>query len=420
MASAEPVATWTETDGGVGLNPFAPGFFDDPYRQYAAVREVDPVHRSPLGGYVMFRYDDVVRLLRDPSLSVAEERITASARRDLVQEIAGEERSGPGRSILVVDPPDHTRLRRLVQKAFTPRRVEALRPRVRALVDAALDAIDDRGAGAPVDLIAELAFPLPFAVIHEMLGMPDADRDALRAWSGDLVKTLDPILTEDEVRAALRSGARMRTHLLEAIEWKRRNPSDDLLTALIHAEDGGDVLSEEELVDQVELLYIAGHETTVNMIGNGTLALLRHRDQLARLAADESLDANAVDELLRYDSPVQFSRRVATADLTYGDVVIEEGAFVLTCLGSANRDPARWGPTADALDLSRPGAAQHVSFGSGIHHCLGAALARLEGQEAIGRLVRRFPRIELAADDLRWNGRIVLRGLESLPVVPRP
>jgi cytochrome P450 len=175
-------------------------------------------------------------------------------------------------------------------------------------------------------------------------------------------------------------------------------------------------MSPVELVDQVRLFYIAGHETTVNLIGNGTLALLRHRDQLERLAADPGLDANAVDELLRYDSPVQMSRRILLGELQVGDETAGPGDFVLTVLGSANRDPAKWGPTADDLDLGRPGAGAHLSFGSGIHHCLGAALARLEGAEAIPALVRRFPRLELAADGPRRNGRVLLRGLDALPV----
>ncbi|MBK9178803.1 MAG: cytochrome P450 [Acidimicrobiales bacterium] len=415
MSATEP-ATWTESsEAPVGLDPFAPGYFDDPYTQYARVREVDPVHRTPFDQWMLFRHDDVVRLLRDPSLSVSEDRATPTARMQAFEELAGQERRG-GRSILNVDPPDHTRLRRLVQKAFTPRMVEELRPRVRALVDDALDRMAATPAGAEVDVIAELAFPLPFAVIHGLLGMPDHDRDEVRAWSSAMAKTLDPILTEDEVRAAVASSDLMRDHVLSAMAWKRREPADDLLTALIQAEDEGDVLDEEELLDQVVLLYIAGHETTVNLIGNGTLALLRHRDQLERLVADPSLDANAVDELLRYDSPVQFSRRVATAQLEFGGRVIADGSFVLTCLGSANRDPARWGAGADELDLGRPGAAQHLSFGSGIHHCLGASLARLEGQEAIGRLVRRFPGMALATDRPVWNGRVVLRGLAELPV----
>ncbi|MGZ8735248.1 MAG: cytochrome P450, partial [Acidimicrobiia bacterium] len=203
-----------------------------------------------------------------------------------------------------------------------------------------------------------------------------------------------------------------------AIEWKRRDPSDDLLTKLIVAEDEGDMLTEDELVAQVVLLYIAGHETTVNLIGNGTFALLRHPDQAERLRSDPALEENAIEELLRFDSPVQFSRRITLAPLPVRDVMIEPGVFVLTCLGSANRDLQFWGPTANTLDLGREGAAQHVSFGGGVHHCLGAALARVEARAAIPSLVRRFPALALADPDAEpaWNGRIVLRGLDRLPV----
>jgi cytochrome P450 len=199
------------------------------------------------------------------------------------------------------------------------------------------------------------------------------------------------------------------------LAWKRDHPADDLLTGLLAAEDEGDRLSEIELLDQVLLLYVAGHETTVNLIGNATLALLGHVDQLSQLRSDPELDGGAVEELLRYDSPVQFSRRITTADLEVDGKTVPAGTFMLTCLGSANHDEARWGPTADELDITRPDAGQHMSFGNGIHHCLGSSLARTEAQIAIGTLVRRFPDLALAGEPER-NGRVVLRGLESLPV----
>jgi cytochrome P450 len=207
----------------------------------------------------------------------------------------------------------------------------------------------------------------------------------------------------------------MQAHVQDVLAWKREHPADDLLTGLLAAEDEGDRLSELELLDQVLLLYVAGHETTVNLIGNAMLALLRNPDELARLRSDPELDAGAVEELLRYDSPVQFSRRIATADLEIDETTVPAGTFILTCLGSANHDPARWGATSDELDLARADAGQHMSFGNGIHHCLGSSLARTEAQIAIATLVRRFPDLELAGEPER-NGRVVLRGLESLPV----
>jgi cytochrome P450 len=250
-----------------------------------------------------------------------------------------------------------------------------------------------------------------------MLGIPDgADRFQLREWSGKLVKTFDPVLTVDEAKDAFEAGDNMNAYLTSVIDWKRDHPADDVLSALIAAEDEGDRLTTEELNEQVALLFIAGHETTVNLIGNGVYALLRHRAQLELLQRDPSLDSNAIEELLRYDSPVQMSRRITLTDYEIDGKVIEKGVFVMTCLGAANHDPAHFGPDADQLDLRRANARDHVSFGGGVHMCLGAHLARLEGQAAIGTLVRRFPDLALATDDAEWNGRIVLRGLARLPI----
>ena len=400
----------------VAFNPFEPGFFDNPYAQYRLLRERDPVHRSELGFWVLFRYADVVRVLRDPGMSVEESNALVTMggpAAELFEELAAERPVSEERSMLGLDPPDHTRLRRLVTKAFTPRVLEMLRPRIERLVGQALDEVAPKGE---MDVIADLAFPLPFTVISEMLGMPESNRLQLRTWSHAMVKTLDPIITPDELRTAFDAGVQMIAHLTEVTAWKRANPADDLLSALIAAEEDGDVLSEEELIAQVTLLYIAGHETTVNLIGNGALALLRHRAQLERLRSDPSLVPDAVEELLRYDSPVQFSRRITLAPLELDGAVIEPGSFVLTGLGAANHDPAEWGEDADELDLARDGAMHHQSFGGGVHYCLGAALARLEARVALGQLVRRFPGLELRTDEQSWNGRIVLRGLDRLPV----
>jgi cytochrome P450 len=291
---------------------------------------------------------------------------------------------------------------------------------VRVLIDGLLDDMAGAAANgadsATVDLMSSFAFPLPFQVITELLGMPDGDRDQLRAWSHTITRVLEPILDDAALAETLEASDNMNRHIHAAIDWKRRNPADDLLSAMIAAEEDGERLSTDELVDQVALLYLAGHETTVNLIGNGTLALLRHRDQMERLAADPGLDATAVDELLRWDSPVQVSRRIVLEEMEVAGETVQPGDLVMTLLGAANRDPDRWGPTADRLDVGRTGAGAHLSFGSGIHHCLGAALARLEGAEAIGALVRRFPDLELATDQPDWNGRIILRGLDTLPV----
>jgi len=400
------------------LNPFEPGFFDDPYAQYALVRESDPVHLSPIGAWIIFRYDDVLRVLRDPHLSV-EEKNAKPLPIEMDPDIAArfeERRSNGSRAMLNLDPPDHHRLRRLVSKVFTPRTVEELHPRVQQLVDEHLDAAVARGTGE-IDLIADLAFPLPFVVISEMLGIPEGrDRFQLREWSGAVVKTFDPILTREEQLAAFDAIDNIVAYTNETIAWKRDHPADDLLSALVAAEDEGDRLSSDELVEQVMLLYVAGHETTVNLIGNGTLALLRDRSQLELLQRDPSVDVNLPDELLRFDSPVQMSRRVTIAPYEIAGRTIEPGSIVMTALGAANRDPRRFGDTADRLDLRRADANQHVSFGGGFHSCLGAHLARLEGRVAVSTLARRFPNIELATDAPEWNGRIVLRGLSNLPL----
>jgi cytochrome P450 len=400
------------------LNPFEPGFFEDPYAQYRLVREQDPVHLSPMGAYALFRYDDVHRVLRDPSLSVEERHVNQLALAPLdadIEAMLAERQEGGTHTMLNLDPPDHHRLRRLVAKVFTPRMIEELRPRVQQLVDEHLDVAI--AGGTEFDLIAGLAFPLPFVVISEMLGIPEGrDRMQLREWSGAVVKTFDPILTREESLAAFAAIDNIVAYVNEVIDWKREHPSEDLLSALIAAEDDGDRLSAAELTEQVMLLYVAGHETTVNLIGNGALALLRHRDQLDLLVNDSSVDATFVDELLRYDSPVQMSRRVTLAPYEVGDKTIGPGSLLMTCLGSANRDTEKWGPTADDLDLRRADAREHASFGGGVHSCLGAHLARLEGQVALTTLVRRFPRVELATYSPPYNGRIVLRGLAELPV----
>jgi cytochrome P450 len=406
-----------EPGAEIFLDPFAPGFFDDPYRQYRELRERAPVHQSPLGPWTLLRYEDCSRLVRDPALSVEEANIadTPTARQELFA-AAGYDRPDRGSlAILNLDPPDHTRIRRLAQKAFTPRRVESLVPGVQQLVDRMLDDALARSDGR-FDVIADLAFPLPFAVISEMLGLPEGDRDELRGWSHTMVKSLEPIITPEDVPLLIDASDHMIQHVHAAIEAKRREPADDLLTALIAVEEEGDRLSTEELVAQVVLLFIAGHETTVNLIGNGTLALLRNPDQLALLRATPELIGNAVDELLRYDSPVQFTRRITLQPLEIDGHAIEPGTLVFAILGAANHDPEHFGPTADALDLARRDAPHHLSFGGGIHHCLGAVLARMEARIAIGTMTTRFPDLALTSDPAAWNGRMVLRGLDTLPV----
>jgi cytochrome P450 len=407
----------TETIPSPLFDPFAPGFTDDPYPQYATMREQAPVYQHPFGFWLLTSYNDVSWLLRAPGLSVEEGSIAAdSVMRQLREEVYGDSTERPtALSMLDRDPPDHTRLRKLVSKAFTPRAIQGLQPRITDLVDGMLDEMAAKGT---VDLVDALAFPLPFSVIAAMLGTPPADHDRIRQLSGTVVRSLEPVNDPELMRAILAADDEMSQIAAEMIAWKRANPADDLLTALIQAEDDGDALSDDELVAQTLLLYIAGHETTVNLIAGGTLALLRYPAQLATLRADPALVGNAVEEMLRYDSPVQASRRITLEPAAVGGTTIPAGAFVMASLGSANRDEEFWGADADELRLDRENARQHVSFGAGHHHCLGASLARLEAAIAFEHLVGRFPDLALAGD-VEWNGRINLRGPAHLPVSVR-
>jgi pimeloyl-[acyl-carrier protein] synthase len=404
----------------LAFNPFLPEVHEDPYPLYHQLRAADPVHRSPLGFWVLTRHAEVLAVLRDPRMSRDPRR---SERMELlrssaeVDQLLASEEAAP--SMLFVDPPDHTRLRALVNKAFTPAAVERLRPRVEAIVAELLDRV--AGAGA-MDVVEDLAYPLPVTVICELFGVPEPDRDRFRAWSRELVRLLDPLVAPDSLERALQARSALRGYLRELIAERRAHPAGDLLTALIAAEDQGRQLSEAELVSMCVLLLVAGHETTVNLIANGTLALLRHPEAFAfGLRADGELPASAVEELLRYDSPVQFTSRHALEDLEIGGRRVRAGETVIAVLGAANRDPAQF-PDPDRLDLARA-PNRHVAFGGGIHFCLGAPLARVEGRIAIGALLARLPGLELGPGAPVRRDTVTLRGLESLPVsfpVPRP
>jgi cytochrome P450 len=401
------------------FNPFAPGYTDDPYPALRRLRAEDPVHEHPFGFWVLSRHEDVSALLRSAnsvdyrnSAEGSSARLQADALISAAGPATGDTLDAYGMSMLDRDPPDHTRLRGLVSKVFTPRSVAALEPFVTELVDAALDRL--AGAGT-ADLIETLAFPIPFAVISRMLGIPETDHARIRVLSGLLVRTLEPIGDPDLLMEINHARLEMQDIVRGLIAYKRGHPGEDLLTALIAAEQDGDRLSDEELVAQVVLLYIAGHETTVNLIGNGTLALLNAPEELKKLRESPRLAANAVEEMLRYDSPVQQSRRIILEPYEVGGKVIPRGAFVIAGLASANRDEAYWGPDAGQVRLERANARNHVAFGGGPHHCLGAALARLEGRVAVERMAVRFPDLALAGEPV-WNGRINLRGLARLPV----
>ncbi len=402
------------------FNPFDPSFRADPYPFYDALREHDPVHVSPFGFTVLTRYDDVARTLRgaefarDIEANVTERpedprRFRRDRQRQRIED------GTAAKSILNLDPPDHTRLRRLVSQAFTPTAIERLRPRVQQLVDDVLDVAADRGS---MELVEELAFPVPFQVISDLLDIPTDRSDDVRAWSQVLTAGLEPTVDDDTLDQAEQAGIAMGAYLGEIIEHRRQHLGDDLLSALIQVEESGDRLTPAELRTFVILLYVAGHETTVNLIGNGTLALLRNPDQLRRWAADPSLDTNAIDELLRFDGPVQQTVRVPTVDVTYeglaGEIVVPKGTLVMTVLGAASHDPGVFDAPND-LRLDRPNANRHLGFAAGVHYCLGASLAKLEASTAITSLIRRFPDVQLAGEP-GWRDRLTIRGVDHLPL----
>lgn len=393
----------------VVFNPLLPEFHADPYPFYRRLREEDPVHQSPLGIWVLTRYDDAVMVLRDPRFGREGMAELLEARLG-----GGSVRPANTRDMLFRDPPDHTRLRALVSRAFTPRVVEAMRPHIQEIVDGLLDRVE--GARG-MDVIENLAYPLPVTVICEMLGVPTADQDVFKQWSADIARSLDAAILpagSEVITRGQEAGDALREYFRSLIAVRRKSPQPDLLSALIAAEEQGDKLSEPELVATCVLLLIAGHETTVNLIGNGLLALLRHPDQLRALADDPALIQTGVEELLRYDGPVQRTGRMTMADVEIGGRQIPKGSIVAAVIGAANRDPAHFADP-ERLDVARQ-ENRHIAFGFGIHFCLGAPLARIEGQVAIGTLLRRMPALKLVSDTPEWRESSVLRGLKTLPV----
>ncbi|GII59775.1 cytochrome P450 [Planotetraspora thailandica] len=382
-------------------------FYQDPHGVYAALRAEGPVRTAMLYRglqvWLVSRYAEAKALLADPRLS----KDGARALELFPEGTAGALASSLSAHMLTSDPPDHTRLRTLVNKAFTARTVARLRPRIEQITDALLDDMADAGS---VDLMESYAFPLPIAVICELLGVPGSDRDKFRAWSSPFVAAA----SEAEMRVA---HEELTAYLTALVDRKRTAPGDDLLSELVQVSDEGDRLSQDEVVSMAFLLLVAGHETTVNLISNGVLALLDDPGQMAALRADPSLLPNAVEEFLRFDGPINIATvRFTTEPVLVGDVEIPADQFVMISLLSANRDADRF-PAPDRLDITRPGGG-HLAFGHGIHYCLGAPLARLEAEIALGRLLDRFPALELGAEraGLEWRISTLIRGLHTLPV----
>ena len=397
---------------------YSSDFRETTHETYARMREEDPVFRQPgLDGetpiWFVTRYEDVVavlsdskRFVLDPKLALTEEEFQQL---EAASPLPNDERVNT--NLLAMDGDDHRRLRQLVAKAFTPRMVEHLRPRIQAIADELLARVEARGA---MDLVDDYAFPLPITVIAELLGIPVEDRDRFRVWSNTFVL---PPLTDELREQFARHTDEFVEYLDDLFAARRAEPAEDLLSALVQAEEHGDRLSENELYSMAVLLIVAGHETTVSLITNAVLALLSNPDQLAVVREDPSLMPAAVEELLRYDSPVERTiTRWATADTEVGGKLVRRGELVIAVVGSANRDPAQF-PGADTLDLRRE-AGKHVGFGRGPHFCLGAPLARLEAEIALRTLFERLPtlRLAIARDDLYWRPIPLFRSLASLPV----
>src|ERR1700688_2914554 len=394
------------------FDPLAPEFIRDPYPHYARLRTTDPMHLTAHGSFVASRHAEVSLVMRDKRFGkdFVERTVRRYGPRIMEEPIF----RSMSHWMLQQDPPDHTRLRGLVVKAFTARRVEDMRPRIQQVVDQTLDRIVSQGH---MDLIEDFAFRLPVTIICDMLGIPDEHREVFYNSSRDGGRILDPVpMSPAEIAQGNASNAMAQVYFQQLFELRRKSPGDDLTTQLVQAEEDGSKLSNEELTANIILLFGAGHETTVNLIGNGLLALYRNPDQLALLKANPALITNAIEEFLRYDSSVQSTGRVALEDIDdLGGKKIPKGEAVLCLLGSANRDPAVYPDRPDRLDITRPNV-RPLSFGGGIHFCLGAQLARIEAEVAIATLLRRLP--DIKPDDLdnpKWRPTFVLRGLKNLP-----
>src|SRR5882672_6724830 len=394
------------------FNPLSPDFIRDPYPHYERMRTTDPVHLTPLGVYVCSRHAEASLVVRDKRFG--KDYVERTIRRYGPKIMDEPVFRSMSHWMLQQDPPDHTRLRGLVVKAFTARRVEDMRPRIQQIVDETLDRIIPQGR---MDLIEDFAFRLPVTIICDMLGIPDEHRELFYAGSRESGRVLEPVTQSPQEIKQGNARALMSTRYCQQLfELRRRKPGDDLTTQLVQAEEDGSKLTNEELTANIILLFGAGHETTVNLIGNGLLALHRNPDQLALLKANPSLISNAVEEFLRYDSSVQLTGRVTLEDIDdLGGKKIPKGESVLCLLGSANRDPAVYPDRPDRLDITRPNV-RPLSFGGGIHFCLGAQLARIEAEVAIATLLRRLPDLRLdEAENPEWRPTFVLRGLKRLP-----
>jgi cytochrome P450 len=395
------------------FNPLLPAFREDPHPFFHRLRQTDPVHWSAvLQLWVLTRYDDCVAALKD-------DRLSANARNwsnySKFWERGGAQESSPAAVyrhwMLQLDPPDHTRLRALVNKAFTPRVVESMRPRIECIVNELLDAAEHHGK---MDVVADLAYPLPLRVIADLLGTPPEDYEQIRIWSAKLLPSFGPVMSRQEFEQISQVLGEFRRYFQDLVMRRRRQPANCLLDGLIAARDGASSLSDAELVSTCILLIFAGHFSAVQLISDGVLTMLRHPQQIVRLNRQPDLIITAIEEMLRFESPLQMINRAAVEDLVIDGKTIAKNQMLLISLPAANRDPRQF-PEPDRFDIARRDN-RHIAFGYGIHYCAGAPLARVEGQIAIATLLRRFPNLHLTGEKLQRHPSLLVRGLKSLKV----
>ncbi|MEZ5372614.1 MAG: cytochrome P450 [Microthrixaceae bacterium] len=405
------------------FNPFDPAFTESPYQLYAILRDEDPVQYSELlCGWVVTRHADVAALLRDPTISSSVHNATPTAvTRIELERLAEQPRAA--RTVVMQDDPDHARTRKLMAKPFRVSAIEQLRMRVHERMHAALDELAARlggtsgrtGGAVDFDLVEDFAYPLPVEIFSQMLGVPEEDNPKFRYWTQCVARSVDPVLPDDERDESIAALDEMYEYLAAQAALKRADPADDLMSHLVHAEIDGERLDDLDLMSQLVTLYMAGHEPTSVLIGNGTLALTRHPDQLERLRGDRGLLLNAISELLRFDGPNQFTRRITTQPTTLSGVELPAGAVVYAGLASANRDPRFWGDDSEVVRVDRPEASKHLQFGAGVHACLGSHLARLQAEVAFTAILDRLEGLEVTGEPVVAT-RMFLRGLTSLPV----
>lgn len=394
------------------FNPYDPEFRENPYPIYHYLRSVEPIHQSFPGMWVLTRYADAKSVLRDPRFCVEKRQKNIQHKSNsleqrnfdrLVQAI--------DKWLIFLDPPEHTRLRGLVSKAFSAATVKSLRSQIQQITDELIGKVRHQGF---MDVISDFACPLPCNVIAAILGIPVKDWSKLYHWSDELSRILDPLRSVEDYEQMNKVALEFADYLKLLIAQRQKSPQHDLLSTLIAVKDQGNKLSEEEIISICMLLFFTGEETTVYFITNGMLALLRHPEQMQRLKAEPALIHNALEEILRYESPVQFTSRVATEDVNLAGVTIHSGEKVLLALGAVNRDPAQF-PDPDRFDITRANNC-HLAFADGIHHCLGASLTRIEAEIAINTLIEQLPNLKLSQDKLEWRNKVALRGLKAFPL----